>query len=72
MARRKVRATGHAKVLTQAIGLEGATFYAAAGQVIEGEEAALKKLMELSGSFEWVDDAPKPAKKSTGKGPGKE
>ena len=71
MAKRKIRATRFAKVLTQAIGLEGSPFYAKVGEIIEGDEAALAKMMERSASFEWVEDT-KPAKKSTGKGSGKE
>lgn len=70
MATRKIRAmTGHVKIQTQAVGLEGGTFYAATGRVIEGEEAALKKLMESHApdTFEWVEDEkPKTSAKGSG------
>jgi len=67
MAKRKIRATGLAKIQTQAVGLEGPTFYAAAGRVIEGDEAALRKLMERSpDTFEWVEDEKSSPPKTTG------
>ena len=72
MAKRKIRATGQAKIQTQAVGLEGATFYAAAGRVIEGDEAALRKLMasHAEGAFEWVDDEKSSTPKTMAKGSG--
>ena len=73
MAKRKIRATtGDVKIRTQAVGLEGGTFYAATGRVIEGEEAALKKLMEshAPGTFEWVDEVKSSAPKTSAKGSG--
>ena len=69
MGKRKIRATRFAKVLTQAVGLEGPPFYAKVGEVIEGDEAALAKMMQRSSSFEWVEDAPKTqSAKKSGKG----
>ena len=68
--KRKIRATRFAKVQTQAVGLEGPVFYAKVGEVIEGDEAALAKMMERSSSFEWVEEVP--TKKQTAKKSGKE